>query len=187
MPRVLVPLAPGFEELEAITIIDLLRRANISVITATLGDDGDAPVEGSHGVSVLPDVSLQDAIEEDDFDTVVLPGGLPGADHLRDDPRIINLLQRTASRGGYTAAICAAPQVLARSGLLDGRSATAYPGVLEGLALQNTQLTAEAVTIDGKIITSKGPGTAMEFALTLIELLSDADSRHAIETALQRG
>jgi len=186
MPRVLVPLAPGFEELEAITIIDLLRRAQIPVIVATLGDDGDALVEGSHGIGVLPDSSLQDAIDEDDFDTVVLPGGLPGADHLRDDPRIIELLQRTAANGGYTAAICAAPQVLARSGLLDGRRATSYPGVLEGLNLQHTQLTGEAVTRDGTVITSRGPGTAMDFTLTLIELLTDADTRSQVETALKR-
>jgi len=186
MPRVLVPLASGFEELEAITIIDLLRRANIAVIIATLSDDGDQLIEGSHGVSVLPDISLQDAIDEDDFDSVVLPGGLPGADHLRDDPRIIEILQRTAANGGYTAAICAAPQVLAKSGLLDGRRATGYPGVLEGLQLQTTELTGEAVTIDDKIITSKGPGTAMEFALTLIEVLTDASTRNEIETALQR-
>ena len=186
MPHVLVPLATGFEELEAITIIDLLRRAQIPVIVATLSDDGDAFIEGSHGVWVLPDTSLQDAIDEDDFDTVVLPGGLPGADHLRDDPRIIELLQRTAAKGGYTAAICAAPQVLARSGLLDGRRATGYPGVLEGLELETTQLTGEAVTRDGKIITSKGPGTAMDFALTLIELLTDANTRNEVETGLQR-
>lgn len=186
MPRVLVPLASGFEELEAVTIIDLLRRANIPVIIATLSNDGDESIEGSHGVFMLADSSLQDAIDKDDFDTVVLPGGLPGADHLRDDPRIIELLQRTADKGGITAAICAAPQVLARSGLLEERRATSYPGVLEGLNLDSTEITGETVTIDGNIITSKGPGTAMDFTLTLIELLTDVNTRNEVETALQR-
>jgi len=139
MPRVLVPLASGFEELEAITIIDLLRRANIAVIIATLSDDGDAFIEGSHGVFVLPDISLQDAIDEDDFDSVVLPGGLPGADHLRDDPRIIELLQRTAAKGGYTAAICAAPQVLARGGHRGGDRPGGAPRHSSGERLKPTR------------------------------------------------
>jgi len=99
----------------------------------------------------------------------------------------MHLLPCTSFRPAYTSPLCSSPPVRARSGSPDGRRATAYSGVLARLALQKTQLTAEAVTIDGKIITSKGPGTAMEFALTLIDLLSDADSRNAIETALQRG
>lgn len=185
MSRVLVPLAPGFEELEAITIIDLLRRADIEVVVATLGDDSAEAVEASRGTRHLADCTLAQALDAD-YDMVVLPGGLPGADHLRDDSRIIALLQRVADAGGYTAAICAAPQVLAVGGLLSGRRATAYPGVLEPLQLADTELSADPVVRDGPVITSRGPGTAMDFALHLIELLSDRDVRDAVEAGLQR-
>lgn len=185
MPRVLVPLASGFEELEAVTIVDLLRRADIEVVTATLTDDPARPIEASRGTRHLADCALGQVID-DAYDMVVLPGGLPGADHLRDDPRVIDLLQRVARAGGYTAAICAAPQVLARGGLLDGRVATAYPGVLEGLSLGGTRLSADPVVCDGKVVTSRGPGTAMDFSLQLIELLAGVEVRDRVEAGLQR-
>ncbi len=182
MARVLVPLAPGCEELEAVTIIDLLRRAGIEVVTAGLQE---GPVKASRGVVLLPDTTL-DAVLGDEFDMLVLPGGLPGADHLDQDPRIHRLLQRLAEQDKFTAAICAAPKVLAGAGLLDGRGATAYPGVLDALGLPATRILAEAVVVDGKVITSRGPGTAMDFALTLIEKLLGATQRAAVEAALLR-
>ena len=117
---------------------------------------------------------------------MVLPGGLPGADHLNDDPRIHTLLKRLAAADKYTAAICAAPKVLATAGLLNHRKATSYPGVLDALGLQSTQLTTKAVQVDGKIVTSKGPGTAMDFALKLIEILLGREARDAVESPLQR-
>ena len=126
-PTVLVPLAEGFEELEAITVIDLLRRAGIDVTVAGLGD---GPVRASRGTQVLPDTTL-DAVAARDWDMVVLPGGLPGADHLAADDRLRQLLQEHAGAGRWTAAICAAPKVLVAAGLLEGKRATAYPGVLE--------------------------------------------------------
>ena len=182
MARVLIPLANGSEELEAVTNIDLLRRAGIEVVTAGLTD---GPVTASRGVVMIPDSGL-DQVLDDDFDMIVLPGGLPGADHLDADPRIHALLQRMAEQDRYTAAICAAPKVLLNAGLLDGRKATAYPGVIDGLMTENSQLLAEAVVTDGKVVTSRGPGTAMDFALTLIERLLGADKREQVETPLMR-
>ncbi len=168
MATVLVPLAQGCEELEAVTVIDLLRRAQITVVTAGLDDQ---PVRGSRGVRLIPDTTLKTALEQD-YDMIVLPGGMPGADHLERDPRLRAALKAAAARGKFIAAICAAPKVLASAGLLADRRATAYPGVLDNLNVPGLTRTGEAVTGDGAIITSRGPGTAMDFALTLIEKLA---------------
>ncbi len=124
MARVLLPLAQGCEELEAVTIVDLLRRAGIEVVTASLDDQ---PVVASRGVRLMADVELDEVLHQD-FDMIVLPGGLPGSDHLDADERIHGLLDRFSAEGKFVAAICAAPKVLAGAGLLDGRSATSYPG-----------------------------------------------------------
>lgn len=182
MPRVLVPLAQACEELEAVTIIDLLRRADIEVVTAGLEE---GPVTASRGVVLIPDTTL-DAVLEQDFDMIALPGGLPGANYLRDDPRIISLMKKMASAGKYTAAICAAPQVLAKAELLHGRRVTAYPGVLDKLNLPDVFYSGERVEVDDHIITSRGPGTAMDFALTLIEKLVGKDKRDSVEKGLVR-
>ena len=183
MSRVLIPLADGCEELEAITIIDLLRRAGIDVVTAGLKD---GMVESAHGVKIMPDAALEQVLD-DDFDMIVLPGGLPGADHLDNDPRIHQLLKRMAEAGKYTAAICAAPKILANAGLLDGRRATSYPGFIDAMGLPATQVLEQAVVTDEKVITSRGPGTAMDFALELIGQLTDRETRDAIESSLVRG
>ncbi len=182
MPRVLVPLAQGCEELEAVTIIDLLRRAGIEVVSAGLTE---GPVRASRGTVLVPDTTL-DTVAHDDFDMIVLPGGLPGADHLDADPRIRALLTRTAEAGRYTAAICAAPKVLASAGLLDGRKATAYPGVLDARRLPQVELQDAAVVQDGKVVTSRGPGTAMDFALALIAVLVGREKRDQVEKGLVR-
>jgi len=182
MSRVLVPLAQGCEELEAITITDLLVRAGIDVVTAGLDDQ---PVEASRGMKLIPDTSLDKALQQD-YDMVVLPGGLPGADHLDNDSRIHQLISSMAENGRYVAAICAAPKVLARSGLLDGKRATAYPGTLEKMALSTTEIVSDAVVSDAQIITSRGPGTAMDFALLLVEKLAGRDIRDNVEAGLVR-
>lgn len=182
MASVLVPLAQGCEELEAVTIIDLLRRAGIDVTTAGLDEH---PVHASRGVVLIPDTTLDEALKRD-YDMVVLPGGLPGADHLDQDPRIKTLLTKMSHDEKFIAAICAAPKVLASSGLLDNKRATAYPGTLEKLNLQNTTLASEPVVKDGRVITSRGPGTAMDFALTLIENLVDEEKRKEVEAGLVR-
>ena len=182
MKRVLVPLAQGCEELEAVTIIDLLRRAKIDVVTAGLDDQ---PVTASRGVRLMPDINLDTAINQD-FDMLVLPGGMPGAEHLDNDPRIKTLLKKMANNEQYTAAICAAPKVLANAGVLAGKKATSYPGFLDNLDLPDTELVTDAVVIDGNVITSRGPGTAMDFALALIEKLAGKDKRDEVEKALVR-
>ena len=182
MPRVLVPLAQGCEELEAVTIVDLLRRAKIEVVTAGLDSE---PVRGSRGTVLVPDTTLDDVVTTE-FDMVVLPGGLPGADHLAEDPRVIQILQNHASGGKVVAAICAAPKVLARAGLLNGKQATSFPGVLADLDIPDLTMKKEAVVIDGKVVTSRGPGTAMDFALELITLLLGVKTRNEVEAALQR-
>ncbi len=182
MARVLVPLAPGCEELEAVTVLDLLRRAGIEVVAAGLEE---GLVRCSRGTVLMPDTTLDEVIEQR-FDMIVLPGGLPGADHLNDDPRIQQLLRRMAEEGVYTAAICAAPKVLANAGLLDGRKATSYPGVLEAAEQPSIQVLDRPVVHDGNVITSRGPGTAMDFALELIESLEGKDKRDEVEKALVR-
>jgi 4-methyl-5(b-hydroxyethyl)-thiazole monophosphate biosynthesis len=183
MARVLVPLADGCEELEAVTIIDLLRRAGIDVVTAGLKE---GPVTASRGVVLLPDRTL-DEVLGDEFDMIVLPGGLPGADHLDDDLRIHRLLQQMAEQDKFTAAICAAPKVLLHAGLLDNRKATAYPGVIDSEMRPDALLLDQPVVSDGRVVTSRGPGTAMDFALCLIEQLAGADKRQEVEAPLVRG
>jgi 4-methyl-5(b-hydroxyethyl)-thiazole monophosphate biosynthesis len=182
MARVLVPLAQGCEELEAVTVIDLLRRAGIEVVSAGLGDQ---PVTASRGVRLIADTTLDNALQQD-YDMVVLPGGQPGSNNLDGDPRVQALLKKMADSGKFTAAICAAPKVLASAGLLAGKRATAFPGTLEKLALDDTRLDTAPVVQDGKVITSRGPGTAMDFALALIEILAGRDKRDEVEAALQR-
>ena len=182
MARVLVPLAQGCEELEAVTITDLLTRAGVEVVTAGLDAQ---PVKASRGITLVPDTTL-DAVNADDFDMVVLPGGLLGADHLDADPRVHAILKQLHQQGGYTAAICAAPKVLATAGLLNGRRATSYPGVLAGMTLPQVEVLPDAVVSDDQVITSRGPGTAMDFALSLIELLAGKAKRDEVEVPLQR-
>ena len=180
LSKVLIPLAQGCEEIEAVTVIDILRRAGIEVISAGLDDQ---PVRASRGVMLLPDTTLEAALQQD-FDIVVLPGGQPGSNNLKADPRIIAVLQKMAQQGKYIAAICAAPSVVASAGLLNGKQATSFPGALD--SFQNVKQQNIAVVEDGNIITSRGPGTAMDFALTLVERLEGKEKRLAVEAGLQR-
>ncbi len=186
--RILIPLAEGCEELEAVTLIDLFRRANLEVTTASLSND--TLVNCSHGTKLVADTNLQSIIDDkttkSSFDLIVLPGGLPGADHLNDDQRIHQLLADTHQQGNYVAAICAAPRVLLNNDQLAVKTLTSYPGALDHLDTSKVELLNDNVVIDGKIITSKGPGTAMDFALKLIEILLGEKVRKEVEKPLHR-
>jgi protein deglycase len=182
MSHVLVPLAQGCEELEAITITDLLVRAGITVTTCGLDDQ---PVKASRGATLIPDTTI-DRVMNESFDLIVLPGGLPGADHLRDNEQLLALIKKQAQQNKYLAAICAAPKVLAKAGVLEGKTATSFPGVLTALNNTNITISDKAVVVDGNIITSRGPGTAMDFALTLIELLAGKAKREEVNQQLVR-
>lgn len=180
MPHALVPLAQGCEELEAVTIIDLLVRAGIEVTTAGLDEQ---VVTASRGTRLVPDTSIE-AISNERFDLIALPGGQPGADHLRDNASLQTLLQQHASEHKWLAAICAAPRVLAEAGLLEGKQVTCYPGALDDYPQLDVR--TSALEIDGRIITSRGPGTAMDFALALIECLQGREKRDEVERQLVR-
>ena len=182
MPRVLVPLADGCEEIEAVTIIDLLRRAKIDVVVAGLQP---GIIRASRGTLLVPDCTLDVALQ-DSYDMVALPGGMPGMTHLKEDSRIISLLAKMAQQGKFTCAICASPAVLAKAGLLHGKAATSYPGFLDPAALPDTTIKDDAVVVDGKVITSRGPGTAMDFALELIKHLVGRAKRDEVEADLER-
>lgn len=167
MKKVLVPLAPGFEEIETITVVDILRRAGARV---TLAGACDGPIEGSRGVKVYPDCLL-DSVSGEDFEMIVLPGGQPGTANLQKSEKTLALLKKMQEDRKKIAAICAAPLVLQTAGLLKGRTATSHPAVqdkLEGVSYRD-----DRVVVDGNMITSRGPGTAMEFAFKLVEILFD--------------
>jgi len=182
MSKVLVPLAQGCEEMEAITITDLLVRAGIDVTTVGLDDD---IIIASRGTRIIADTNINNVLNNT-YDLIVLPGGLPGADHLRDDERIQSLLKKHARDNKFIAAICAAPKALAQAGLLENKTITGYPGALNSLNLPGTNIKNTAIEIDGNIITSRGPGTAMDFALTLIEKLEGKDKRDDVNAQLVR-
>lgn len=163
MAKALVILAEGFEEIEAVTIIDVLRRAEVDVTVAALGA---SPVRGAHAIEIAADVALA-MVDATGFDALVLPGGMPGAKHLREAPEVLELVRRFVKSGKLTAAICAAPTVLEAAGVLGGKRATSYPGH----ALPSASYLEEAVVEDGTLVTSRGVGTALSFALTLVARL----------------
>lgn len=170
MKDVLLILAPGFEEIEAIAPADILRRAELSVVMASTIEGA---VTGRCGIKLLADATLTDVLDEE-FRMILLPGGAKGTEALCEDQRVIELIKRYAQRSRYIAAICAAPKVLSRAGILEGRCVTSHPTVHD--ALGEAILCDERVCVDRNIITSQGPGTAVEFAFKLVELLIDKEA-----------
>jgi len=183
MKKVLVPLAPGCEELEAITLIDILRRGGVRVVTASLDEK---PVKASRSVVLVADTVLDKAMADTDFDMVAIPGGMGGATTLMEHAKFVAYIRQIYDSGHYVAAICAAPTVLGKAGLLAGRSFTAYPGVVDASMFPGSNNTGNAVELDGCVLTSRGPGTAMDFALALIGILAGAEVRNRVEKELVR-
>ncbi len=156
-------LATGFEEIEALTVIDMLRRAEIDVTTVSISRN--LQVEGAHGVPVAADCTWVE-LSSEDVEWLILPGGMPGTKHLGECKPLVSLLQRQAAAHKNIAAICAAPSVLGQAGLLNGYKATCYPGFEQ--LLTGATLTGERVTVDRNIITANGPGSAIPFAKAII-------------------
>lgn len=181
-PTVLVPIADGTEELEAVTIIDVLRRGGADVTVASVNG---LQVKASRGVNLIADCVIDDCIDKA-FDLIVLPGGLPGAEHLRDCASLIHMLTAQKESGRLYGAVCASPAVaMAPHGLLDNKQATCYPSCAD--QLPDASLANQRVVIDGNCITSQGPGTAMEFAVELIrQLVSDAKADEVAAGLLMR-
>lgn len=172
---VLVPIADGTEEIEAVTIIDVLRRAEAEVTVASVNK---LQVTASRGVKLVADCLMADCCDKS-YDLVVLPGGIPGAEHLRDDADLKQILIRQQAAGRLYGAICASPAVvLERHGLLEDRKATCHPGFVEGL--QNQSAVEKYIVVDGNCVTSRGPGTALQFSLKLVELLFGKAKRDAV-------
>ena len=177
MVKALVLMAEGFEEIEISNIVDILRRGGVSVTVAGLQD---GLIKGAHGMKMQPDTALDSVKEEHDI--IILPGGYPGFVNLGKDQRVLGLVKKYEGSGKNVAAICGAPSVLAKAGILSGKKATIYKG-MEG-ELKDAQVTDQAVVEDGKLITSQGPGTAMEFALKVLEKLTNAKKATEIKQQL---
>lgn len=161
--KVFVPLADGFEDVEAMTVIDILRRAGIDV--DVVGIPGSV-IESRSGVRIMTDKKLSE-VNVDEYDGIILPGGNRGVTNLSRSLSLLEMIKRLNTRGKLIAAICAAPLILAKLGILDNRKATIYPGLERELPYPRSQ----PVVVDENIVTSQGPGTAMEFALKIVELL----------------
>ncbi len=177
--KILVPISDGCEEIEAACIIDVLRRADADVTVASVGN---LQITASRGIKIIADRLISDCVNES-YDLIALPGGMPGAERLRDSKELTELLTRQKQDGKLFAAICASPAiVLHHHGLLDDLKATAYPGFAE--QLKNTESIESRVVVDGNCITSRGPGTAMEFALKLVEVLYGEEMSKKIADAM---
>lgn len=180
MAKVYIFLASGFEEIEALTVVDLLRRANIEVVMVSVHDG--ILVKGAHGIEVMADMEYQmDSCQ--DGDMLVLPGGMPGTNGLMGHEGLRELLFEYRNSGKLLAAICAAPSVLGLNGILKGKTATCYPGFEDKLL--GAKAVNERVVKDGNVITSRGVGTAIDFALVLIEELADKAIAEKIAQGIQ--
>jgi 4-methyl-5(b-hydroxyethyl)-thiazole monophosphate biosynthesis len=178
MVKAVLLLAPGFEEIEAMCVVDTLRRAGVTVLLAGLQN---GPVAAKHGVKVIPDCTI-DALAQADFDAVILPGGYPGYVNLGADARVLELVRTAFGSGKLVAAICGAPSILGKLGIVRGKRATIFPG--KEADLIGAEPVPDHVVVDGTVVTSQGPGTALEFAIKLAELLVGEQKVQELKQAL---
>lgn len=169
MSKVLLFLAEGFEEIEALTTVDVLRRAEIVCDTCSLNHES---VTGAHGIKVLAD-KIIDSINVDEYDAVVIPGGMPGAENLKSNSKVVDIVKKFNNEEKVVSAICAGPIVLEKAKVTEGKKVTSYPGY-EG-ELGNCNYLDDIAVGDGNVITSRGPATAIYFALKLVEKLKGAE------------
>lgn len=180
MAKILVPLADGFEEIEAMAIVDVLKRAGNDVVVAGLFDN---EVEGANtGLKILVHDLLKD-VNIDDFDMIVLPGGLPGAEHLAKSELVQEYIKKMNEKGKLVGAICAAPWALKEAGVLEGKKHTNYPGFEEKTGKEG-YIENQKVVIDGNVVTSRGPGTAICFALEIVRKLNGEDTYKQLKEGL---
>lgn len=177
MSKVNVYLADGFEEVEGLTVVDLLRRAGIE--TDMVSIMGRKEITGARKIPVLADQLFE---EQDDPDVIVLPGGMPGTLHLKAHEGLADLIRKAAKEGKLLAAICAAPTIYGEMGLLEGKNATCYPGMEDKLLGANWQ--EQSVVVDGNFVTSRGVGTAIAFALTLVTILKDEETAKSLANSI---
>lgn len=174
-------LADGFEEIEALTPVDILRRAGVEVKTAAVGKSGTKIVTGSHGIAVEADINIEDAAGLKP-EMIILPGGMPGAKNLDEDPMVDRFVMEAAADGRVIASICAAPMIPGKRGLLKGKRAVCYPGFED--ELKDALLTGGRVEEDGNMITACGMGAALEFALTLCKRMKGEEAARNIAAAV---
>lgn len=177
MSKVNVYLADGFEEVEGLTVVDLLRRAGIE--TDMVSIMGRKEITGARKIPVLADKLFE---EQDDPDVIVLPGGMPGTLHLKAHEGLADLIRKADKEGKLLAAICAAPTIYGEMGLLEGKNATCYPGMEDKLLGANWQ--EQTVVVDGNFVTSRGVGTAIAFALTLVTILKDEETAKSLANSI---
>lgn len=170
MSKVLVFLAEGFEEIEALTVVDVLRRADIVCDTCSLSGEN---VTGSHGIKVFADKTI-DGTKANEYDAVVIPGGMPGAENLKNSDKVVNIVKQFNDAGKVVSAICAGPIVLGKAKVTEGKKVTSYPGYEDELG--SCSYLEETAVLDGNIITSRGPATAIYFALKLVEKLKGTEN-----------
>lgn len=173
-------LASGFEETEALVPLDLLRRAELDVVTVGIGSP---IIKGSHGIAVVTDIDENEMVLEDSTDMIILPGGMPGTLNLESSATVQKAIDYCVENDKYIAAICAAPSILGRKNLLNGKKAVCFPGYENQLF--GADISDEFICHDGRIITAKGAGVALEFGLKLVEILISKERSNLLEASLQ--
>ena len=178
MKKALVPLADGFEDIEAVSIVDVLRRGGVEVVTASLADS--TAVRSAHGILMEADARLPDVLE-DEYDAIILPGGGEGTQNLSECEPLLERLRRQKADGGLVCAICAAPTVLEKAEVIDDEAVTCYPSCTPQMG---RSVESVPVIADGQVITGQGPGAAMLFALVVLAHLTDEKTAHGVANGM---